>query len=331
MTTPATSRTSADPSGTPSPRASQLPAFAAAPANGTNPGEPGTAVVLDHLVKEYRRPKGGKFRAVDGISLQIRAGETYALLGPNGAGKSTTIEMMEGHRRPTSGSATVLGVNPYKAAASFRARIGVVLQEATDAGELKVAESLRALSAYYPAPRPVDEVIAAVGLETKAGARISSLSGGQRRRVDVALGLIGNPELLFLDEPTTGFDPEARRSFWELIRSLGSTGTTIVLTTHYLDEAEQLADRLGVITGGRLVAEGTPATLGGAGLRRPMVSWTDAAGDHEETTDSPAAVVHRISDGGRHEPANLQVRIPHLEDIYLQLLRQHNTDRTDAS
>lgn len=281
------------------------------------------AVTVRDLVKEYPGPGRRVLRAVDGISLTIRTGETYALLGPNGAGKSTTIEMMEGHRKPTSGTVTVLGVTPYKAAPAFRARIGVVLQEATDAGELKVAESLRELGAYYPKPRAVDEVIGAVGLDQKAGVRIKNLSGGQRRRLDVAMGLIGSPELLFLDEPTTGFDPQARRSFWELIRGLGRDGTTIVLTTHYLDEAQQLADRLGVIANGRLIAEGTPDTLGGTGLRTPRVLWTDDDGAHQESTDRPAALVHRISGGGRTEPRDLQVRLPNLEEIYLGLLKQH--------
>lgn len=284
--------------------------------------EPGAPIEVEDLSKVYRQ-KSGAMRAVDKLSLSIATGETYALLGPNGAGKSTTIEILEGHRKPTSGRVSVLGMAPYRAPASFRARIGIVLQEATDAGELRVAEALHALAAYYPNPRRVDELIAAVGLEGKESQRISTLSGGQRRRVDVALGLIGNPELLFLDEPTTGFDPDARRAFWELIRSLRADGTTIVLTTHYLDEAAQLADRLGIITGGRLVAEGAPDLLGGAALRRPRVSWTDDAGPHEETTDRPAELVHLLSAGGTREPLKLQVRVPSLEDIYLELLRQH--------
>ncbi|WP_299167038.1 ABC transporter ATP-binding protein [uncultured Arthrobacter sp.] len=291
---------------------------------------PDAPIRVENLSKIYRQ-KSGVLHAVDNLNLSVRAGETYALLGPNGAGKSTTIEILEGHRKPTSGKVTVLETAPYKAHPSFRARIGIVLQEATDSGELRVAEALHALASYYPNPRPVDELISAVGLEGKESQRISTLSGGQRRRVDVALGLVGNPELLFLDEPTTGFDPDARRTFWELIRSLRADGTTIVLTTHYLDEAEQLADRLGVITHGQLVAEGTPGTLGGAALRTPRVSWADNAGHHEESTDRPAELVNRLSAGGTEEPLHLQVRVPSLEDIYLELLRQHDLNGEEAS
>lgn len=285
--------------------------------------EPATSIEVEGVSKDYPQRKSGPLLAVDNLSLSVRQGETYALLGPNGAGKSTTIEILEGHRKPSSGRVSVLGITPYKAPPSFRARIGIVLQEATDAGELRVAESLHALAAYYPKPRAVDELITAVGLDGKDSQRISTLSGGQRRRLDVAMGLIGSPELLFLDEPTTGFDPDARRAFWELIRGLRADGTTIVLTTHYLDEAQQLADRLGIITNGRLIAEGTPDSLGGSHLRRPRVSWIDDDGAHEEVTDRPAALVHRISDDGRREPRALRVRVPNLEDIYLELLNQH--------
>lgn len=287
-----------------------------------SPGQrPGTdAITVRGLTKTYRLPKGGTLTAVDRLDLTIRAGETYALLGPNGAGKSTTIEIMEGHRKPDSGQVHVLETRPWKAPPSFRARIGIVLQEATDSGELRVSEALRSLAACFPSPRPVDEVIEAVGLAGKGGLRISTLSGGQRRRLDVALGIIGNPEVLFLDEPTTGFDPEARRQFWELIRQLSSGGTTIVLTTHYLDEAEQLADRIGVINHGRLIAEGNPQEIGGPGLRVPRVRWRDASGVHEVVTERPAALVHSLSDGGATEPAELAVVRPSLEDIYLQLI-----------
>ncbi|KQR03080.1 ABC transporter [Arthrobacter sp. Leaf141] len=284
------------------------------------PGSAADAITVRDLRKTYRLPKGGTLAAVDGLDLAIGAGETYALLGPNGAGKSTTIEILEGHRRADSGDIRVLGTPPWKAAPAFRARIGIVLQEATDSGELRVSEALGSLARCFPAPRPVAEVIAAVGLDGKESVRISTLSGGQRRRLDVALGIIGNPEVLFLDEPTTGFDPAARRQFWELIRSLGEGGTTIVLTTHYLDEAEQLADRIGVINQGRLIAEGTPADIGGPELRIPRVRWRDAAGHHEETTASPAALIRDISDGGRREPLDLAVVRPSLEDIYLQLI-----------
>ncbi|MBG6181608.1 ABC transporter ATP-binding protein [Arthrobacter sp. CAN_A1] len=288
------------------------------------PPAPASAVVVDSLTKSYRQPKTADLLAVDGVSLTIGTGETYALLGPNGAGKSTTIEILEGHRKPTSGRITVLGQNPYKAPAQFRSRIGIVLQEATDMGTLKVSEALKDAAAFYPNPRPVDEVMSAVGIEDRAGALIKSLSGGQRRRVDVALGMIGNPELLFLDEPTTGFDPAARRRFWDLIRSLGDAGTTIVLTTHYLDEAQQLSHRLGIIASGRIIAAGTADTVGGPDLRTPRVRWTDDAGSHEELTTSPGALIHRLTDGGTREPADLEVIRPSLEDVYLELLRQHD-------
>jgi ABC-2 type transport system ATP-binding protein len=282
--------------------------------------QPPDAITVRGLNKTYCLPKGGTFTAVDRLDLTIRAGETYALLGPNGAGKSTTIEILEGHRKPDSGEVIVLGTRPWKAAPSFRARIGIVLQEATDSGELRVSEALRSLASCFPAPRPGDEVIEAVGLGGKGGVRISTLSGGQRRRLDVALGIIGNPEVLFLDEPTTGFDPEARRQFWDLIRQLSSGGTTIVLTTHYLDEAEQLADRIGIINHGRLIAEGNPQDIGGPGLRVPRVRWRDASGFHELTTEQPASLVASLSDGGALEPAELAVVRPGLEDIYLQLI-----------
>jgi ABC-2 type transport system ATP-binding protein len=289
--------------------------------SSTSPGRPGSdAITVRGLSKSNRLPKGGTLTAVDHLDLTVRAGETYALLGPNGAGKSTTIEMLEGHRKPDSGEVRVLQTRPWKAHPSFRARIGIVLQEATDSGELRVSEALRSLASCFPAPRQVDDVIDAVGLGGKGGVRISTLSGGQRRRLDVALGIIGSPEVLFLDEPTTGFDPEARRQFWDLIRQLSSSGTTIVLTTHYLDEAEQLADRIGVINHGRLIAEGTPQDIGGPGLRVPRVRWRDASGLREVVTRQPAALVNSLSDGGATEPAELAVVRPSLEDIYLQLI-----------
>ena len=299
----------------------------------TSPGWPAPdAITVRGLSKSYRLPKGGTLNAVDHLDLTIRAGETYALLGPNGAGKSTTIEMLEGHRKPDSGEVRVLETRPWKAHPSFRARIGIVLQEATDSGELRVSEALRSLASCFPAPRRVDEVIEAVGLGGKGGVRISTLSGGQRRRLDVALGIIGSPEVLFLDEPTTGFDPEARRQFWELIRQLSNGGTTIVLTTHYLDEAEQLADRIGVINHGRLIAEGSPQDIGGPGLRVPRVRWRDASGPREVVTHQPAALVHSLSDGGATEPAELAVVRPSLEDIYLQLIgAADETGRPDIS
>lgn len=289
------------------------------------------AITVRNLGKNYTQPKGGVLAAVDQLHLTVRSGETYALLGPNGAGKSTAIEILEGHRRADNGEVRVLGIDPWKAPPAFRARIGIVLQEGSDAGELRVQEALSSLAACFPAPRPVAEVLDAVGLGGKEAVRISTLSGGQRRRLDVALGIIGRPEVLFLDEPTTGFDPAARRQFWDLIRDLGSGGTTIVLTTHYLDEAEQLADRIGVISHGRLIAEGAPHQIGGAGLRVPRVRWRDGAGLHEEITDTPAALVNRLSDGGTRELLELAVVRPSLEDIYLQLIGTVDPPVPDAT
>ena len=199
------------------------------------------------------RKSYGTLEAVSGISFDIERGETFALLGPNGAGKSTTIEILEGYRDRTSGEVSVLGTDPRNGGSSWRARIGIVLQDGGANANVSVREILTEFAGYYPRPRDIDEVIGAVGLNDSAHKRVAKLSGGQQRRVDVALGIIGNPEMLFLDEPTTGFDPAARRQFWDLIRGLKAEGTTILLTTHYLDEAAQLADRAAVIAGGTIL------------------------------------------------------------------------------
>lgn len=248
--------------------------------------------------------------------MSVGSGEVFALLGPNGAGKSTTIEILEGHRRRDGGDVRVLGEDPGTAGRRWRSRIGIVLQTATDAADLTVRETVRHFAGYYPSPRDPDEVISAVGLTTKADARIRSLSGGQRRRVDVALGIVGRPELVFLDEPTTGFDPEARRQFWALIRSLAADGTTILLTTHYLDEAAALAGRLAIMVGGRIVAAGTPSTVGGLAHAQATVTWRDGAGLHEVRTDSPNTVIAQAGP----DMTDLQVRRPNLEDVYLDLI-----------
>jgi ABC-2 type transport system ATP-binding protein len=224
----------------------------------------GSAIIeVRDLRKTYTSKKGGTKKAVDGLDLTIFQGECFAILGPNGAGKSTTVEILEGFRKRDAGSVIVLGEDPNKPSRNWKARIGVVLQDTGDMGDLTVAEVVNATASYYPNPRNADEVITAVGLEEKRNAKLSSLSGGQRRRVDVALGIIGNPELLFLDEPTTGFDPEVRREFWELIRNLKAGGTTVVLTTHYMDEAAYLADRIGVVINGRIAALDTAENLTG--------------------------------------------------------------------
>lgn len=270
-------------------------------------------------VRELRK-QYGDLAAIDGVSFDIQEGETFALLGPNGAGKSTTIEILEGYRHRTGGEATVLGVDPAHGGLDWKARLGIVLQSSAEAANVTVREQITQFARYYANPRDVDEVIESVGLGDKAGTRIGKLSGGQRRRVDVALGVIGRPALLFLDEPTTGFDPEARRQFWELIRGLKRDGTTILLTTHYLDEAAQLADRVAVIAGGRLVEIGAVDEIGGADARVPVVRWRDEHGLHEERTESPAARVAALTADLGGEPRDLEVIRPSLEDIYLGLV-----------
>ena len=281
-------------------------------------------------IRGLRKVYGG-VAAVDGIDLDIARGETFALLGPNGAGKSTTVEILEGYRLRTSGEVSVLGVDPAHGGLDWKARLGIVLQSSTEPGNYTVREQLTHFAGFFPDPRDVDEVIAAVGLEQKARTRVSKLSGGQRRRVDVALGIIGRPELLFLDEPTTGFDPEARREFWKLIRSLKAEGTTILLTTHYLDEAAQLGDRAGVILGGRLVDVGRVGELGGPEARVPIVRWREPDGAlRAERTERPAELVASVvaAQGGR-EPEGLEVIRPSLEDIYLQLVHSVGAEARD--
>jgi len=277
-----------------------------------------SVIEVKGLKKSY-----GAVHAVQGLDLTIEAGEIFALLGPNGAGKTTTVEILEGFRTRDAGSVTVLGFDPQSrghAAREWRNRIGIVLQSAADAGDLTVIETINHFSGYYSNPRNVDEVITAVGLEEKADALIRNLSGGQRRRLDVALGIIGNPELLFLDEPTTGFDPEARRAFWALIQKLRGTGTTIVLTTHYLDEAEALADRVAVINNGKIIEISTPAELGGRATSKALVSWRDGENIRTEATDNPTSVVTRLAAQFGAEIPELTVTRPSLEDIYLTMI-----------
>jgi ABC-2 type transport system ATP-binding protein len=270
------------------------------------------------LVKSY-----GDFTAVAGMDLTIEAGEIFALLGPNGAGKTTTVEILAGFREPDSGLVSVLGFDPATrgdAGRSWRNRIGIVLQSASDAGSFKVREIVKHFSAFYANPRDVDQVIEAVGLTAKRNSLVLELSGGQRRRLDVALGIIGNPELLFLDEPTTGFDPEARRSFWSLIRDLKAGGTTILLTTHYLDEAEELADRVAVIAAGKIIEVSTPALLGGRSTAKATVSWMGPTGIQSEESDNPTAVVTKLSAQFAGDIPELVITRPSLEDIYLKMI-----------
>jgi ABC-2 type transport system ATP-binding protein len=262
-------------------------------------------------------------KAVDGIDLTIAHGEIFALLGPNGAGKTTTVEILEGFRKADSGSISVLGFDPARRGIQsriWRNRIGIVLQSTADAGDLSVIETLSHFAKYYSKARDVDEVITSVGLDEKRDALIRTLSGGQRRRLDVGLGIIGSPELLFLDEPTTGFDPEARRAFWSLIESLRKGGTTILLTTHYLDEAEALADRVAVITRGKILEVSTPAQLGGRASAKARVQWKSNGVMQEEFTDNPTEVVRKLSAQFPGEVPELQVLRPSLEDIYLSMI-----------
>jgi ABC-2 type transport system ATP-binding protein len=272
-----------------------------------------TAIRIRGLRKSYQERQ-----AVDGIDLDVAEGEIHALLGPNGAGKTTTVEILEGYRRRDGGEVRVLDVDPDRAGRDWRSRIGIVLQDAHDGPELTVAESVRHFARYYPRPRDPATVIDQVGLTDKAGSRLAALSGGQRRRLDVALGIIGNPELVFLDEPTTGFDPQARRQFWVLVRMLANQGTTVLLTTHYLDEAEALADRVSVIVDGRIVANDTPAGLGGRAHAEATVHWQDHTGAHDVRTATPTALINQLSGDG--ELAELTVTRPSLEDIYLDLI-----------
>ena len=270
------------------------------------------------LVKSY-----GNFKAVSGIDLAIEAGEIFALLGPNGAGKTTTVEILAGFRDRDAGSVSVLGFDPATkgdAGRTWRNRIGIVLQTASDAGSFKVREIVRHFSAFYANPRNVDQVIEAVGLSAKRDSLVLELSGGQRRRLDVALGIIGSPELLFLDEPTTGFDPEARRAFWSLIRDLKAGGTTILLTTHYLDEAEELADRVAVIAAGKILEVSTPALLGGRSTAKATVSWMSPAGIQIEESDNPTSVVAKLATQFNGEIPELTITRPSLEDIYLKMI-----------
>lgn len=279
------------------------------------------AVHIRGLVKRY-----GGTPVVDGLDLDIARGEVFALLGPNGAGKTTTVEILEGYRERDAGTVTVLGEDPGTAGRAWRSRIGIVTQTATDASELTVREVVSHFATAYPRHRDPAAVIDQVGLGEHAKKRVGRLSGGQRRRVDVALGIIGDPDLLFLDEPTTGFDPEARVRFWHLIRRLSAEGTTIVLTTHYLDEVEELADRVAVIARGRLQVVGDPATLGGRAAAGAVVSWRENGRPRQETTADPEDFVARLIGRNSGDVAGLSVRRPSLEDVYLHMIGDSAND-----
>lgn len=294
------------------------------------------AVIVEGLRKHY-----GAIRAVDGVSFTVDEGEVFALLGPNGAGKTTAVEILEGHRDRDGGTVSVLGFDPATGGRAYRERIGIVLQEAGFEEEFTVAELVRLYASFYPHPRDPREVIEQVGLKEKRDARVRTLSGGQKRRLDLALGLVGRPDLLFLDEPTTGFDPSARHRAWELINGLRSLGTTILLTTHYMDEAQHLADRVAVLREGRLVAIGPPDTIGGEGAHGSVLSFTpphgttpadlpaftgtiEADGDRIAVrTTQPARDMHTLTGWALErnvELTSLSLSRPTLEEVYLRLI-----------
>jgi len=291
------------------------------------------AITVAGLRKSY-----GSTEAIKGISFEVAEGEVFALLGPNGAGKTTTVEILEGYRRRDAGTVSVLGMDPESGGSRLRERIGIVLQECGFEELLTVEEMLARQAGYYPAPRPVEEVIDLVGLGDKARARVRTLSGGQRRRLDLALALIGGPDLVFLDEPTTGFDPAARRNAWDLVKRLGALGKTVLLTTHYMDEAQYLADRVAVIAAGQLVAQGNPESIGGrdsgAALIRFMLPGglpvsalpvrARLDGDHVVIESSDLTrTLHLVTGWALERGVELRaltVSRPSLEDVYLEMV-----------
>ena len=278
-----------------------------------------SAIVVSDLTKSY-----GGTHALRGISFEVGEGEVFGLLGPNGAGKTTTVEILEGYRDRDGGNASVLGHDPGDAERGFRERIGVVLQHSELTPLLTVHEIHRMFAGYYASARDVDEVIELVGLSEKRDARVKTLSGGQKRRLDLGVALVGNPDLVFLDEPTTGFDPAARRAAWEMIRALRELGTTILLTTHYLDEAQQLADRVAVLSDGVIVREGTPAELIGDS-RLTEIRYRKGDELLVVETDEPTRVLHELTAAAvaeNRELEQLEVRRPTLEDVYLELVEE---------
>jgi ABC-2 type transport system ATP-binding protein len=274
------------------------------------------AVDVQGLRKSY-----GHLEAVRGIDFTIRSGEVFGLLGPNGAGKTTTVEILEGYRKRDAGTVEVLGIDPQRATTAWRERIGVMLQSSSLYPNLTVIESLRVFAGYYNKPRNAEEVVGLVGLSEKRDARVRKLSGGQQRRLDLGIALVGDPDLIFLDEPTTGFDPGARRAAWDTVRGLRALGKTILLTTHYLDEAEQLADRVAVLRDGEIVREGTPSDLTGGAVETEIRYRRDGTDVVERTTD-PTRRLHELTAEALwrgEELEGLEVRRPTLEDIYLEL------------
>ena len=280
------------------------------------------AILVRDLRKSY-----GEFEAVRGIDFEVAPGEVFGLLGPNGAGKTTTVEVLEGYRRRSGGIVSVLGFDPGDRPRAMRERVGIVLQSCGMYRHVKVHEAVAYWAGMYPRARDVDEVIEIVGLTEKRDALARTLSGGQARRLDLALALIGDPELVFLDEPTTGFDPAARRAAWATIRRLQELGKTVLLTTHYLDEAQALCDRVAIVKDGRILAEGPPATLGSAASHY-RVSWTDERGDSQTREEvDPTGLLHQLTSGAlaRGEPLrDLAVSRPSLEDVYLELTAEES-------
>jgi ABC-2 type transport system ATP-binding protein len=286
-----------------------------------------SAIEVSGLRKAY-----GNLEAVRGVDFSIEEGEVFGLLGPNGAGKTTTVEILEGYRSRDAGEVRVLGHDPGRPGQDFRERIGVVLQQSEMWPNLTVRETHGIFAGYYRAPRDVEEVIALVGLREKADARVKTLSGGQKRRLDLGLALVGDPDLVFLDEPTTGFDPQARRAAWDMIRSLRSLGKTVLLTTHYLDEAEQLADRVAVLRDGRIVRVGTPAELTSTNLQTE-IRYRQNGEEVLVRTDEPTRVLAELTSAAvarGEELEGIQVRRPSLEEVYLALTAEAEEAATEA-
>lgn len=307
---------------------------------------PGAVVGVENLGRSY-----GDLRAVDGVSFSVMAGEVFGILGPNGAGKTTTVEILEGFRDRDTGRVEVLGHDPARGERQLRERVGIVLQQCGLDPFLKVSEYLKYTASAYPHPRPVDEVLGLIGLEEKAGERVKTLSGGQQRRLDLGLAIVGDPELIFLDEPTTGFDPSARRGAWELVKGLCRLGKTVVLTTHFMDEAQYLADRVIVMRAGHVVAEGPPEVIGGRATAATRITFTLGAGvplgdvpvevevlDRVERrmvlmTNDPTRTLHTLTGWALERGVvldGLEVARPSLEDVYLALTDGASAERVDV-